>query len=172
MSQKDTTYPYTYRMNPASNFLLLLFNFFNTTTTVNHSSSSVTQEQYCTVVQFVSGACFGQTWGAELLRKVLQPDTYEATSLVQDYTLLSACHALLLYAQTACSGRHLPFIPCIWRTVVQVIFLPLTVITVAIGHCFTAETTNRSTKLLLLQRPMPRPQRMLSSKVIVCSPLQ
>lgn len=51
-----------------------------------------------TVVKFVSRAFFDQTKGADLLRRLARQDTYDAT-LVDEYILLSASHALLHYTQ-------------------------------------------------------------------------
>jgi DNA mismatch repair protein MSH4 len=50
------------------------------------------------VVKFVSRSFFDQTKGAELLRRLARQDTYDST-LVEEYILLSASHALLHYTQ-------------------------------------------------------------------------
>ena len=59
-------------------------------------NNSRTDEQ--TVVKFISRACFDQTKGAELLRKLARQDTYDST-LLDEYILLSSSHAVLHYAQ-------------------------------------------------------------------------
>lgn len=51
-----------------------------------------------TVVKFISRACFDQTKGAELLRRVVRRETYDA-SCSDEYILLSSSHALLHYIQ-------------------------------------------------------------------------
>ena len=53
-----------------------------------------------TVVKFISRACFDQTKGATLLRRVARQDTYDAT-LVEEFILLSSAHAVLQYTQSA-----------------------------------------------------------------------
>jgi DNA mismatch repair protein MSH4 len=51
-----------------------------------------------TIVKFVSRACFDQTRGAEILRRVARPETYDAT-VIEEYILLSSAHAVLHYTQ-------------------------------------------------------------------------
>lgn len=51
-----------------------------------------------TVVKFISRACFDQTKGAELLRRLARKDTFDPT-LVEEYILLSSTHAVLHYTQ-------------------------------------------------------------------------
>jgi DNA mismatch repair protein MSH4 len=51
-----------------------------------------------TIVKFVSRACFDQTRGAEVLRRVARPETYDAT-VIEEYILLSSLHAVLHYTQ-------------------------------------------------------------------------
>ena len=51
-----------------------------------------------TVVKFISRACFDQTRGADLLRKVAQEETFDV-SLVSDYIVASSSFAVLNYAQ-------------------------------------------------------------------------
>jgi len=58
-----------------------------------------------TVVKFVPRSYFDQTKGAELLRKLARTNTYNA-SIVEEYILLSASHAVLQYAQL-CLGAGL-----------------------------------------------------------------
>lgn len=57
-----------------------------------------------TVVKFISRAYFDQTRGAELLRKIVREDSYDAT-LVEEYILLSSSHAVLHYVQH-CLGAN------------------------------------------------------------------
>lgn len=59
------------------------------------------QNQECqtkTVVKFVSRGCFDQTRGAEVLRRVARPETYDA-SVIEEYILLSSAHAVVVYTQ-------------------------------------------------------------------------
>ena len=73
------------------------------TTTV---ASSTPREH--TVVKFLPRSYFDQTKGADTLRKLSRPDTYNAT-LVEEYILLSSSYAVLQYAQLclgACLARH------------------------------------------------------------------
>jgi DNA mismatch repair protein MSH4 len=58
-----------------------------------------------TVVKFLPRSYFDQTKGADLLRKLSRPDTYNAT-LVEEYILLSSSYAILQYAQL-CLGAGL-----------------------------------------------------------------
>ena len=61
-----------------------------------------------TVVKFLPRSYFDQTKGAETLRKLSRPDTYNAT-LVEEYILLSSSFAVLQYAQLclgACLAQH------------------------------------------------------------------
>ena len=51
-----------------------------------------------TVVKFISRACFDQTKGANMLRRVARDETFDA-SLVNDYIVASSAHAVLNYAQ-------------------------------------------------------------------------
>ncbi|KAL7579852.1 hypothetical protein ACA910_004864 [Epithemia clementina (nom. ined.)] len=51
-----------------------------------------------TVVKFISRACFDQTKGAEVLRRLAREETYDA-SVVEEYILLSSAHAVLNYTQ-------------------------------------------------------------------------
>ena len=51
-----------------------------------------------TVVKFISRASFDQTKGAELLRRLVREETYDA-SVVEEYILLSSAHAVLNYTQ-------------------------------------------------------------------------
>lgn len=51
-----------------------------------------------TIVKFISRSCFDQTKGAELLRRLARPETYDAT-LLEEYILLSSSHAVLHYTQ-------------------------------------------------------------------------
>lgn len=50
------------------------------------------------VVKFISRACFDQTRGAELLQRIARKETCDAT-LLEEYILLSAAHAVLHYTQ-------------------------------------------------------------------------
>ena len=51
-----------------------------------------------TVVKFIPRAHFDQTKGADLLRRVARPDSYDS-SVAEEYILLSSCHAVLQYTQ-------------------------------------------------------------------------
>lgn len=51
-----------------------------------------------TVIKYISRACFDQTKGAALLRRLARPDTYD-TTLIEEYILLSSSHAVLNYIQ-------------------------------------------------------------------------
>ncbi|KAL7537557.1 hypothetical protein ACHAWF_005805, partial [Thalassiosira exigua] len=58
-----------------------------------------------TVVKFVPRHYFDQTKGSELLRRLARENSYDPT-LVEEYVLLSSCHAALQYAQL-CLGAGL-----------------------------------------------------------------
>eukprot|EP00804_Cyclotella_cryptica_P011454 CCRYP_016393-RB/>CCRYP_016393-RB protein AED:0.23 eAED:0.23 QI:109/1/1/1/0.6/0.5/6/1021/1134 len=58
-----------------------------------------------TIVKFIPRYYFDQTKGADLLRKLSRPETYNAT-LVEEYILLSSSYAVLQYAQL-CLGAGL-----------------------------------------------------------------
>lgn len=64
-----------------------------------------TSPQEQTVVKFLPRSYFDQTKGADTLRKLSRPDTYNAT-LVEEYILLSSSYAVLQYAQL-CLGAGL-----------------------------------------------------------------
>lgn len=64
-----------------------------------------TSPQEQTVVKFLPRSYFDQTKGADTLRKLSRPDTYNAT-LVEEYILLSSSCAVLQYAQL-CLGAGL-----------------------------------------------------------------
>jgi DNA mismatch repair protein MSH4 len=59
----------------------------------------VRDDRAVVVIKFLSRASFDQTRGAELLRHVVRPDAYDQPTVVEEYTLLSACHAVLSYTQ-------------------------------------------------------------------------
>jgi hypothetical protein len=50
------------------------------------------------VVKFIPRSHFDQTRGADLLRRVARPDSYDG-SVAEEYILLSSCHAVLQYTQ-------------------------------------------------------------------------
>lgn len=64
------------------------------TSNLDHDDSSTT------VVKFISRALFDQTKGADLLRRLARQDTYDST-MVEEYIMLSASHAVLQYTQKA-----------------------------------------------------------------------
>lgn len=60
-----------------------------------------------TVVKFLSRACFDQTRGAEVLRRIARPETYDA-SLIEEYILLSSAYAVVNYTQQSLGADFSP----------------------------------------------------------------
>jgi DNA mismatch repair protein MSH4 len=68
-------------------------------------NDTITPPREDTVIKFLPRTYFDQTKGADLLRKLSRPETYNAT-LVEEYILLSSSNALIQYAQL-CLGAGL-----------------------------------------------------------------
>lgn len=76
----------------------------------NDDSEIIHSNRECqsnTVVKFISRACFDQTRGSEVLRRVARPETYDA-SVVEEYILLSSAHAVIHYTQQSLGASFGP----------------------------------------------------------------
>jgi DNA mismatch repair protein MSH4 len=62
-------------------------------------SCKLEREGYESVIKFLPRSCFDQTKGADLLRRIARPESYDA-SIVEEYILLSSAYSVLQYAQS------------------------------------------------------------------------